>query len=285
MLGVLLDGRPSWRDGLDLVGGAITLHLRRAFALDGAVRVKDVMAVVSLLGPILMLTGAAVDVHEMAWWIKTGGFADMPYTQVPDAPAWVVWAMVAILALLGQRRPAAVTAWFATGAYLLTSSLLSTTLFWRYEDAGWLLLGVFTAIALTWSPGPAQGRQLVGTRGVLLAFAGVAVAGLTVAFTPRLAAFGFWVWELGPFLTYGAMALGGYLACRRVRDRRTARRAALVLALPAATFLLDMVLLMLVGPPLYWISAVDFVLFYGLPALMVLAGNGMLRPVRKSLPN
>ncbi len=127
--------------------------------------------------------------------------------------------------------------------------------------------------------------NFVGTRGILLAFGGVAVDGLTVAFTPRLAAFGFRVWQLGPFLTYGAMALGGYLACRRIRDRRTARRAALVLALPAATFLLDMVLVMLVGPPLYWISAIDFVLFYGLPALMVLAGNGVLRPVRKSLPN
>jgi hypothetical protein len=127
--------------------------------------------------------------------------------------------------------------------------------------------------------------NFVGTRGILLAFGGVAVDGLTVAFTPRLAAFGFRVWQLGPFLTYGTMALGGYLACRRIRDRRTARRAALVLALPAATFLLDMVLVMLVGPPLYWISAIDFVLFYGLPALMVLAGNGVLRPVRKSLPN
>lgn len=282
---MLLDGTPSWRDGLDLVGGAIALHLRRVFGLDGQVRVRDVLSIVSLLGPLVILTGAAPDLREIAWWVKNDAFGDMPITQVPDAPAWGAWAVVAVLVLFGQRRAAAVSAWIATGVYVAAESVLSTALFWRYEDAGWMLLGLFTAVALTWSPGPVHGKQFVGTRGILLALVGDAVAAAVLAVGPHVPAFGFWTRGLGPGLTYAALALGGYLACRRVRNRRTARRAVLVLALPAFTFLLDIVLVTLIGPPLYWISAIDFVVFYGVPVLIVLAGMGIPRLVRKSLPS
>ena len=280
MLGVLLDGRPGRRDGLDLVGGAIALHSRRVFGLDGGVNRRDVLSIVSLLGPIIMLTGGAADLHEVAWWIKAGDFSRMPFTQAPDAPIWGAWLLVTILALFGQRRAAAVAAWFTTGIYVALTSVLSNSFFWRYEDAGWTLLGLSTAIALTWSPGPGHGRQLVGARGILLAFAGDALAAVILAVTPHLMALGSWAWELGPWLTYGAMALGGYLACRQVRNRRTARRAVFVLALPTVTFVLDAVLVTVIGPPLYWISAVDSAIFYGIPILLVLAGMGILRPVR-----
>lgn len=285
MLGVLMTADGGWRDGLDLVGGAVMLHLRRVFGLDGSAHVRDVMSIVSLLGPIVMLTGAVADLHEMAWWAKRGGLAEMPVSQVPDGPAWALWTVVAVLALVGLRRTAAVAAWLATGAHAALMSVLSTTVFWRYENAGWLLLGLFTSIALTWSPGPVHGKEFVGTRGILTAFAGVAVAALVVAVTPRLLAVGTLARQAGPFLTYGAMALGGHLAVRRVRNRRTARRAVFVLALPAITLLLDMVLVAVVGPPLFWTPAVDAVLFFVLPALAVLAGNGVLRAVRTRQPS
>jgi len=284
MLGVLLDGDAGWRDGLNLVGGAIALHTRRVFGLDGGVRLRDVMAVVSLLGPIVMLAGASADLHEIAWWIKADSFAEMPFEQVPDAPVWAAWLVVATLVLFAQRRAAAVSAWMAIILHLLLMSFLSSYSS-TYTNAGWLLLGGFTAISLTWSAGPARGKEMVGRRGVLFAFAGAAVAALFLAFSPRLTAFPPAFWILGPVLTYGALTLGGYLACRRVPNRRTGRRAAFVLALPAVAYLLQYVLVALVGPPMYWVPVVTNAVFYGIPVLLVLAGNGILRPVRTRLPS
>ncbi|MFI9379903.1 hypothetical protein [Kutzneria sp. NPDC052558] len=284
MLGVLLDGNGGWRDGLDVAGGAIALHTRRLFGLDGGVRLRDVMAVVSLLGPIVMLAGAATDLHEIAWWIRAGDLADMRFEQVADAPVWAAWSVVAVLVLFGQRRAAAVSAWTAVVVHLLFMSMLKGYAS-TYQNAGWLLLGVFTAISLRWSAGPVRGREMVGRRGILVAFAGAAGSGLLLALSPRLILFPAQVWFLGPLLVYGALALGCHLACRPAADRRTGRRAAFVLALPAVAYVLEDVLVAIVGPPMYWIPLVTNLVFYGLPILMVLAGNGILRPIRKSLPS
>ena len=284
MLGVVLDGRPSWREGVDLVGGAIVLHLRRVLGLDGRVHRRDVLSIVSLLGPIVILSAAAGDLHEVAWWIKAGTLADMPASQIPDASAWVMWLVAAMLALFGLRQLAAIAAWSATGLYLVMAGLYANYT-WSYESAGWMLLGVFTAIGLTWSPGPRRGRQLIGRRGIAYALAGDAVAVLCQLFTPRFLPVGGRVFELSEWLVFGALAAGVYLACRSVDSRRTGRRAAFVLALPAVAFTLQMVELSIVGPPLYWRRSVEIVVFYGIPTLMVLAGMGILRPVRKSLPS
>ena len=285
MLGVLLDGRPGWRDAVDLVGGALALHLRRVFGLDGGVNLRDVMAVVSLLGPVVLLTGAASDLHEIAWWIKAGGLADMPYTQIPEAPAWGAWLVVAVLALAGPRRAAAVMAWLASATLLVIMSTVPVNYAGNPSNDGWLMLGVLTAISLTWSAGPARGKELVGRRGILFAVAGDAVAGLLVAVTPALYAVGFVSYVLGPWLAVAALVLGCYLACRPVPNRRTGRRAAFVLALPAVTMVVEYVLMTVVGPPIFWVPILTDAAFYGIPILMVLAGNGILRPLRNSLPS
>ncbi|MEV6608800.1 hypothetical protein [Kutzneria sp. NPDC051319] len=280
MLGVLLAAHGGWRDDLDLVRGAAALHLRRTFNMDGGLRRRDVLAIISLLGPIVTLTGAVTNLHEIVWWIfRAGSLSDMPLEQVPDAPVWGIWLVVAILALLGLRRAAAVSAWLAVAAYVVIMPLVAGSQAWHFEANGLSLLGVFAAVALTWSPGPRRGKELVGRRGILLAIATVAAAALVIAMTPSL----YWVsvlaWEAGPWLAIGAMALGPYLACRGVTDRRVGRRATLVLALPTVTYLLQEVLAAIVGPPLYWIATIPWFLFYGVPALIVLAGFGILRPI------
>lgn len=278
---MVLEGRPSWRDGLDLVGGAIVLHLRRVFGLDGGVNRRDAMAIVSLLGPIVMLAGAASDLHEIAWWIKAGALADMPYVQIPEAPAWGAWLVVAIFALFGLRRTAAVMAWLASATLLVIMSSVRFNYGGDPINDGWLILGVLTAISLTWSAGPVRGKELVGRRGILLALAGVAAWGLLVAITPISYRLGFWAYELVPWLAAVALAFGCYLACRPVSDRRTGRRAAIVLALPVVTQLVEYVLVSLVGPPMLWVPVLTDAAFYGIPILLVLSGYGILRPVRR----
>jgi hypothetical protein len=281
MLGVLLDSSPGPRDYLNLVGGAIALHLRRVFGLDGGVDRRDVLAIVSLLGPIVVLTAAVGDLHEVAWWIKTGDLAHMPLSQVPDAPVWAAWLIVAVLGLFGLRRTAAVFAWLAVVAHLVIPELVMNYT-WSYASRGWLLLGLFTAIALTWSAGPVRGRELVGVRGIVLALAAVAVAMACQLFAPRYVLVDHWAYEVSVNLVYLAVAVGAFLACRSARNRRTGRRAAFVLALPAVAFALEMVALSIVGPPLFWVPVVTAAVLYGIPTLMVLAGNGILRPIRRT---
>jgi hypothetical protein len=267
MLGVLLDSSPGWRDAVDLVGGAIALHTRRLFGLDGQVRRRDVLSIISLLGPIVILTGAASDVREAAWWFLHSSMGPMPTWSVPDAPAWGAWLVVAFLAFFGQRRAAAVSAWIALGAYVVIAPILSQGYLLPSPTAGYLLLGVITAIALTWSPGPVHGRMLAGRWAVPLAFGGDA---LVLAAMVGVGAMMFASW-----LAFAAMAVTAYLAGRAVSDRRTGRRAALVLALPPVTFVLETV----VRP---WPSGNPFVrdlVFYGLPLLIVVLGMGILRTV------
>ncbi|EWM19548.1 hypothetical protein [Kutzneria sp. 744] len=286
MLGVLLAAHGGWRDDLDLVRGAAALHLRRTFNMDGGVSLRDAMVVVSLLGPILLLSGAAPDLHEIAWWFKADGLvAVVPYEQVPDWPAWAAWAVVAVLTLFGARRPAAAMAWVACAVHLTIISAFPINYAANYENTGLLLLGVFTTIGLTWSAGPARGKELVGRRGIWLAFGGVALSTLMVAMMSALYALGFWAYLLGPWLAWATFVFGGCLACRRVPDRRTGRHAAFVLALPLVSNLVDYGLFALLGPPLFWTPSVTTALFYGIPTLMVLAGLGILGRIRRSLPN
>ncbi|GAA3438898.1 hypothetical protein GCM10018954_085170 [Kutzneria kofuensis] len=286
MLGVLMAANGGRRDDLDIVRGAAALHLRRMFNMDGGVQLRDVMAVVGLLGPILLLAGAAPDLHEIAWWFTTDGlFVTVPYTQVPDWPAWVAWLVVAVLTLFGVRRPAAAMAWVACAAHLVIISAVRVNYAANHENIGLLLLGVFTAVALTWSAGPARGRELVGRRGIRFAFAGVALSAVLPAITPSLYAVGFRAYQLGPWLASAAFVFGGYLACRRVPDRRTGRHAAFVLALPIISNLVNHVLIGILGPALFWTPVAANALFYGIPVLMVLAGFGILRQVWRSLPS
>ncbi|OLF17149.1 hypothetical protein [Actinophytocola xanthii] len=107
--------RPGWRETANLLWAAARLHLRRLVAADGGVEPGDVLAVVSLLGPVALLAGAAGSVHELAWWVRAGAVGQLPWSeQVPDLPVWLVWFAVAVAACSGggaPRRPAPGWGW------------------------------------------------------------------------------------------------------------------------------------------------------------------------------
>ena len=144
---------------------------------------------------------------------------------------------------------------------------------------------MFTAVALTWSTGPARGKELIGRHSVRLAFAGVALTLVLLIITPTLYGLGFRAYRMGPWVASVVLVVGAYLACRRVPDRRTGRHAAFVLALPVVATLVANTLIGFFGTALFWTPVAAAALFYGIPVMMVLAGNGILSRIRKSLPS
>ena len=278
MLGVLLDGagertRPSRKETVDVLRGALRLHLRRVVGADGGIAHRDVFAIVSLLGPIVMLAGAAPLVDRLAAWMRVG----LWMTESPDAPFWAVWFVVAVLSLLRMRRSAAVGAWVGSFGLLPAPFFGQVTLYDEVlVNAGWLLLGVLVAAALTFSPGPARGWELVGGRRVVLLAAAVAVSGLLVM--GSLGTYNVLYRSLGApegvrmtawclalvLLVVGAVVAAG----ARTRD---GRRAALVLAVPVVV-----TLLMVLMP-----RSVDYLVgaavCYGVPIVVLLGLGGLPR--------
>ncbi|MCE6996461.1 hypothetical protein LZG04_16880 [Saccharothrix sp. S26] len=274
MLVVLMSGagereRPTARDFADLLWAAVRLHARRVVAADGGVDPRDVLAVVSLLGPLALVTGATTGLHEVAWWVRAGALTQMPWsTQFPDAPVWLLWGVVAVLVLWGSRRAAAVVAWVATAGFVLLAAFYPAQHWWLGVDAGWVLVGLLTAAALTWSPGPVRGRELVGGRAVV-------VLAVTVAVAVGLGVLGHRL--LPAELLRVVVLVGGTLAACGSRSR-VGRRSALVLLLPVVTAALGVAQWLVLGRiPV----AAEVALFYGLPVVALLALGGLPRRIRR----
>jgi hypothetical protein len=252
MLGVLLAGAgPSRRETVDLLRGALRLHLRRAVGMDGGIDHRDVLAIVSLLGPVVMLAGAATVLDRLAAGSSLWRLPIM-VLDFQDAPAWAIWGVVAVLSLSRKRRSAAVGAWLGTLAFLAPPVLLHP-LFWNRVVAttGWVLLGALVAAALTWSPGPARGWELVGGRRIVVLVAAVGASVLLVM--KSLGTYGMVFHHMdivvekhGPvrmvlwFLALVLLVAGAVVAAGgRTRE---GRRAALVLSVPVVVSLLMLVL-------------------------------------------
>lgn len=272
MLGVLVAGagdreRPGVRDTADLLWGAFRLHLRRIFAADDGVDPRDVLAIVSLLGPIAVLAGATLSLHELAWYLQAGEIA--PFSQIPDAPVWFAWLAVAVLAALGKRRSAAVMAWVGTAGLVLLVVVSSMSWRWTTTEAGWVLLGALTAVALTLSPGPARGRELAGRAPVLVMAATVVVAvGIGVLGSGESVA----EWARLVVLVIGAVAAAG-------GTTRNGRRAALVVLVPVVSVLVAQVVWLFEGfRPNQTVAAL---IFFGVPLVVLLALGGLPRGVRR----
>jgi hypothetical protein len=258
MLSVLLDGagertRPSRKETTDLLRGALKLHLRRMVGADGGIDHRDVLAIVSLLGPVILLAGAAQTVDWLAGALRSGSPLSWEWalSNAPNAPVWGIWFVVAVLSLARMRLTAAVGAWLGTAAFLVIPLHDYATL-WDsvVTDTGWMLLGLVVAAALTWSPGPARGWALVGgARFALLA--GAVATSVVLVMTSygtfdvlhvpvvRMmtgAASHLVVWGLAlVLLAAGAVGAGG-------GQTRVGRRAALVLCVPVLVSVLMLVL-------------------------------------------
>jgi hypothetical protein len=282
MLSVLLDGagertRPGRRETVDLLRGALRLHLRRVVGADDGIDHRDVLAIVSLAGPVVLLAGAAPALDWLAGVLWSGSpLSVKELLYVPGMPVWGIWFVVAVLSLFRLRRTAAVGAWLGTAGFVF----VSRPVFWHVVvmDTGWLLLGAVVAAALTWSPGPARGWQLVGGGRMFLLAGTVATSVALVmksygtygalyfpveqmTFRQGAAKFAVWGLALAVLVAGAVVAAGG-----RTRD---GRRAALVLCVPV---LVSMLMLALPSDAhLVLVAAVCYVV-----PLAVLVGSGGL---------
>jgi hypothetical protein len=283
MLGVLLAGEgPSRRETVDLLRGALLLHLRRMLGMDGGIDHRDVLAIVSLLGPIVMLAGSAEVLNRLAAYAQgaSTSLRTVFTFEIPEAPVWAVWFMVAVLSLFRMRRTGAVGAWLGTIGLLPVPWRGYVMSYEVFDNAGWMLLGAVVAIALTWSPGPARGWELVG-RGRVVVLA--AAVGVCVALVVKsLNTYSVLHYPVGPVMShYGAarvaawgialvLLVAGALVASGARTRE-GRRAALVLSVPVVV-----VALMVVLP-----RSSDFMLAsavcYGVPVVLLLAFGGLPR--------
>jgi hypothetical protein len=291
MLGVLLAGagertRPSRRETVDVLRGALRLHLRRVVGADGGIDHRDVLAIVSLLGPIALLAGAAPIAEILARWVRTGSMESLQVflSYMPTAPGWIVWIVVAVLSLFRARRAAAVGAWLGTFGFVLVylrefSLYLDRVL----AEAGPILLGLVVASALTWSPGPARGWELVGGRRVAVLVAAVGVS--VVLVMKSLGTFSVLSMPVehmtlvqGPgrmtlwFLALAVLVAGAVLASgARTRE---GRRAALVLSVPVVVTVLMLVL------PRDSDRLLVAAIGYGVPVVALLGFGSLPRRVR-----
>lgn len=285
MLDVLLAGagertRPSRKETVDVLRGALRLHLRRVVGADGGIDHRDVLAIVSLLGPIMLLAGSAEVLNRLAAYAQGAptSLRTMFTYEIPEAPVWGIWMVVAVLSLFRLRRTAAVGAWLGTlglfpvpwRGYVMYNEV--------FDNAGWMVLGAVVAIALTWSPGPARGWELVG-RGRVVVLA--AAVGVSVALVVKsLNTYSVQDYPMGPVVAhYGVarvaawgLALVLLVAAALVASgarTRGGRRAALVLSVPVVV-----VALMVVLPRSSHFMLASAVC-YGVPVVLLLALGGL----------
>jgi hypothetical protein len=260
--------RPGWKDVADLVWGAFRLHLRRM--VSGGVDLRDVLAIVSLLGPVAVLAGVTESRYVFERWVQVGASWDMSlWQQNLDALVWVVWLAVAVLVSFRRRVAAAVGAWVGTIGFVLAATVSEQAWLWASAGSGSVLLGALTAVALTLSPGPARGRELAGREPVLVMSAAVVVA-VTIEFLGyrEIAAFAAYVLVLA----VGAVAAAGI-------GSRVGRRAALVLLVPVMTAMIERLLVRI--DEFVLVGTATALIFYG-PPLVVLVALGVLsRGIRR----
>lgn len=279
MVGVLMAGaadrrRPGWRESADLLWAAVRLRLRRVMAADSGIEPRDVLAIMSLLGPVAILAGTATGLHSLISWATHDPIPGTPWwQQFANAPMWIVWLAVAVLGIARRRRAAAVGAWLGTTGFVLRAVFSPAQYWWTTSwDAGWVLLGLLTAVALTWPAGLAR-ESVRWWAAVPMATAVVAVVMLGVlAYREQLSG-----WRVA------ALAVGTVVACRPWS--RAGRRAALVLLLPAMSYLLGRILLLGVDalPDYHTPSVAEVAFCCGVPVVVLLALGELPRLVRQRI--
>ncbi|WP_116199638.1 hypothetical protein [Amycolatopsis circi] len=227
MLGVLLDGagnrsKPALTETLDLLWGAIQVHWRHTLSGHGR---RDALAIVSLLAPLLLLPGAASTVRAVRTVARLDGWPlRMWLSALADVPVWTAWLAAVVLGVYGLRRVSVALAWLATAA-LITVAILDPARHWLAEvTAGWILLSVFAAVAMTVSSGPRRGLALLGRRRLTI-LASTVVVLLALTTTAR----GMHL-PLAQLVQLVVLVVGVFAACRV--STRSGRRAALILLAP-----------------------------------------------------
>ena len=235
IIGVLMAGappdrtRPDPRDTLDLLRGALLIHLRRLTAG----RWQDAFAIVSVIAPALLLALSLCSVVRSAFltltWVNASPAPGTPTGQewhvaVLLASTWLPWAAwgaVAVLALTGARRVAAGAA-FALAAVPVAAALLGVHHFgWGSASSDLpVLLALLTGVAVRVSPGRPARAAAAPSRQAVVAVVALVLA--VVALDPLVLVMP----VLAPGVPIAVLVFGVLL-----RDA-TGRRAFALLAMP-----------------------------------------------------
>lgn len=237
IIGVLLSAarpgqhRPGPRDAFDVVRGGLLIRVQRLRRGPDGAPWRDALALVSLLAPLIMLAAAiryAVEVAVMYPQVRphldTGAVEWSSF--LSSAGTWLAWAIVAVLALLAQRRAAGLGALIVGGSMLVP---FVARLFGLMGDLWWLggspsgaLMGVLAGAALLGSAGPRRAKELMGRGALMLTLAVVALFGLLTSRGLLYLAFEAYAWEAFKYAPLLAAALIAPWLLRSAAGRRAA---------------------------------------------------------------
>jgi hypothetical protein len=192
MLGVLMNAaepgrdRPGLRESADLLAGAVLIRLRPGRALSDRNGWRDTLAIYSVAAPVFMLSSAVLGWLAGLTWSYLGhtaglsvslGVGNGAFENLQDAHpvlATLLWlvlagqAIVAVLALAGRRRGAAVAAALYV-VYFGTYVVIPVTYAGPFLGLSLSMPVLFAAplttlVALLASAGPRRGLQLMQRR-------------------------------------------------------------------------------------------------------------------------
>lgn len=239
MLGVLMatarpgQARPTLRETGDLIRGGLQVRAARAVAAAAGAGWRDAFTATGVLIPLIMSLNAVRLALE--WW-SLHRFG-LPFTRArPDWSAWVIWPLVAALAMSGARRSAgtaatAAIAWWAVivgEQYLRYDATAAVVAIW------WPLLGLLAVAGLAVRPGPRQGVKVLRQNKTLLAAAGVLLAaGAIIELLPYVIS-DVTFWAVRDTTGVSAAVIAGALTI----SSPVGRRLIVLLSAPVTSFLL-----------------------------------------------
>ncbi|GAA4537595.1 hypothetical protein [Amycolatopsis samaneae] len=274
MLGVLLDGaegrsRPGMAETVDLLWGAVQVRWQHALGGHRGRDRRDTLAMVSLLAPVLLLVGAYWAVRGIRGLIRAEAGAPRLWLGVlADVPVWSAWLAALVVGVFGMRRASVALAWLATAALIVVTAI-DPDRHWSVEmAAGWVLLSVFAAVAVTVSPGPRRGLELLGLSRLIILIGTAVILGLLT--TTGLGRY----LPLVELVELVVLVLGVLAACRP--GTRSGRRAAPIILTPLIAVSVADRLFLDFDAYLIFAAPVHAVLLYGAPVVITVGFAALL---------
>jgi hypothetical protein len=202
MIGVLMDStpadqdRPTKADTFDLIGGGMLARFRLLRVGHGDEPWRNTLAVFSVIAPVILfatVAGAWADTN-----LRLDRFATLDYrynNRVDELAIVGAIGLVAVVIcpLLARRGRAAATTGTAIGVIAVASAVIAMIQFivdlgtYAWDSYLAMMLAV-ELVALVASPGPRQGWQLLGRKGLIILVATAVVLAISAGL--RLAGFG-----------------------------------------------------------------------------------------------
>lgn len=240
MLGVLLDAAPDGRRhpaagvSVNLLAGAVRVHLRQVAGSFTRPVWGDAAAIVSVLAPLMLATAFVrasyprpCPVPYLCGVSYSGGemFGEGTLTEHRLTLPLLLYGSlaVAVLVLCGRR-------WIAAAISLTVAGrMVDQYITWQLPNLEYgnadrlapmtmICLAVLAAAALLLSPGPRRCRELLGTRRILIAVAGAITFVIVhaIAFAQYETVTHLWLWRA----TVAVLAVGAIVVLRGPAARR-----------------------------------------------------------------